>query len=96
MPAGTRAVQLPDNQFDSYFLSVFGRPDVGQRLRVRAQLGEASLAQSLHLLNSAEMLAKVGGPRARRSWPQDKRPHEERLRELYLIALSREPSAGGD
>ena len=27
VPAGTRAVQLPDNQFESYFLSVFGRPD---------------------------------------------------------------------
>src|SRR5262249_41362841 len=27
LPAGTRAVQLPDNLFDSYFLSVFGRPD---------------------------------------------------------------------
>ena len=27
LPAGTRAVQLPDNAFESYFLTVFGRPD---------------------------------------------------------------------
>ena len=25
--AETRAMRLPDNQFESYFLSVFGRPD---------------------------------------------------------------------
>ena len=27
IPAGTRAVQLPDNGFNSYFLTVFGRPE---------------------------------------------------------------------
>ncbi|MBI3369758.1 MAG: hypothetical protein HY021_15300, partial [Burkholderiales bacterium] len=27
VPAGTRAVQLPDQAFESYFLTVFGRPD---------------------------------------------------------------------
>src|SRR6185295_16799428 len=27
VPGETRAVQLPDNMFDNYFLSVFGRPD---------------------------------------------------------------------
>ena len=36
MPAGTRAVQLPDTGFNSYFLTVFGRPEVVERLRVRA------------------------------------------------------------
>ncbi|MFO1062550.1 MAG: DUF1553 domain-containing protein [Pirellulales bacterium] len=34
MPSGTRAVQLPDSGFNSYFLTVFGRPE--STLRVSA------------------------------------------------------------
>ena len=88
-PAGTRAVQLPDNLFDSYFLSVFGRPDSASACECERS-SDASLAQCLHMFNSAELLGKVGGARAKRL-ASDKRPHEERLRELYLIALAREP-----
>ncbi len=36
LPSGTRAVQLPDNGFDNYFLTVFGKPQNRERLRVRA------------------------------------------------------------
>jgi hypothetical protein len=88
--AGTRAVQLPDNLFDSYFLSVFGRPDAASACECeRSQ--EASLAQCLHMLNSQEILNKASGPRAR-ALARDKRPHEQRIRELYHIALSRDPT----
>src|SRR5207244_1147713 len=52
---------------------------------------EVSLAQALHLLNSTEILAKVSGQRSAQL-AADKRPHAERLREQYLIALSREPT----
>jgi hypothetical protein len=89
-PAGTRAVQLPDNLFDSYFLSVFGRPDAASACECERS-GESSLAQCLHMLNSQEILNKVGGDRVR-SLARDKRPHAERIRDLYLAALSREPS----
>ena len=34
VPAGTRAIQLPDNGFNSYFLTVFGRPEASRALRV--------------------------------------------------------------
>jgi hypothetical protein len=91
VPEGTRAVDLPDNQFESYFLSVFGRPDAASACECERS-GDANLAQSLHMLNSTEILAKTGGARAQQL-ARDKRPHEERLRELYLVALSREPSA---
>jgi hypothetical protein len=90
MPDGTRAVQLPDNQSDSYFLSVFGRPDAASACECERS-SDASLAQCLHMFNSVEIQAKVAGPRAAQL-AKDKRPHEERLRELYLVALSREPS----
>jgi hypothetical protein len=90
VPADTRAVQLPDNQFESYFLSVFGRPDFASACECERS-GDSSLAQSLHLYNSVELAKKVAGERLKRL-VADKRPAEERLRELYLIALSREPN----
>jgi hypothetical protein len=88
--AGTRAVQLPDNLFESYFLSVFGRPDAASACECERS-GDSSLAQCLHMLNSQEILGKAAGPRAR-DLAGDRRPHTERLRDLYLIALAREPS----
>ncbi|OAI54709.1 S-layer protein [Planctomycetaceae bacterium SCGC AG-212-F19] len=90
VPAGTRAVQLPDNQVESYFLSVFGRPDSSSACECERS-SDASLAQALHLFNSTELLTKVAGPRAK-ALAADKRPHEERIKDLYLVALSREPS----
>jgi hypothetical protein len=91
VPAGTRAVQLPDNQFESYFLSVFGRPDFASACECERS-GDSSLAQSLHLYNSVELAKKVAGDRLKQL-VSDKRPADERLRDLYLIALSRPPSA---
>jgi hypothetical protein len=90
VPAGTRAVALPDNLFESYFLSVFGRPDAASACECERS-GDSSLAQALHMLNSAEIQTKLSGSRAR-DLVRDKRPMEERLSELYLVALSREPS----
>ena len=90
VPAGTRAVQLPDNLFESYFLSVFGRPDAASACECERS-GDASLAQALHMINSAEIQTKVGGQRAR-DLMRDKRSESEKVRELYLIALSREPT----
>ena len=46
---------------------------------------------SSDLLNSDEILKKVSGRRAK-ELAKDKRPHEERLSDLYLIALARRPS----
>jgi hypothetical protein len=90
MPDGTRAVHLPDNLFDSYFLSVFGRPDSASPCECERST-DASLAQCLHMFNSTEVLGKVSGARAAQL-AADKRPHSERLRDLYLAALAREPS----
>src|SRR5204863_9598894 len=63
LPAGTRAVQLPDNSFNasSYFLAVFGRPDSYSASECeRSQ--DASLVQSLHLLNSKDVQDKLTSP----------------------------------
>lgn len=60
VPTATRAVQLPDNQFESYFLSAFGRPDSASACECERN-SDASLAQALHLFNSEELLEKISG-----------------------------------
>jgi hypothetical protein len=91
-PATTRAVQLPDNVVDSYFLSVFGKPNAASACECERN-GGASLAQALHMFNSQEMQVKVAGPRAA-EMTKDKRPPAERLADLYWVALSRAPTEG--
>ena len=87
--ADVRAVQLPDNQNGSYYLSTFGRP-AGLSVCECERATSATLSQQLHMLNSPEMLEKLKGKRAQ-NLAKDKRPHEDRIRELFLIAFSREP-----
>jgi hypothetical protein len=90
--SGTRAMKLPDNNFDSYFLTVFGRPE-GVIACECERSNEPSLAQSLHLLNSIGLQNKVsaGSGRAHKLADENDRSHEEKVRELYLTAFSRLP-----
>jgi hypothetical protein len=91
---GTRAVALPDNSYNqsTYFLTVFGRPDSSSACECE-RTQEASLAQSLHLLNASDIqtqLARANGRADRMS--KDTSPDEDKITELYHIALSRDPS----
>jgi hypothetical protein len=91
MPASTRAVALPDTSYDSYFLDVFGQPDSATACECERS-GEATLAQSLHLLNSKEVQSKLrddAGRAAAMAASSD--PPEVLVRDLYLAALSRPP-----
>ncbi|MGI9471488.1 MAG: DUF1549 and DUF1553 domain-containing protein [Rubripirellula sp.] len=95
MPPGVRAVALPDTGFSSYFLTVFGRPESTTACECeRSQ--EANLSQSLHLLNSEEIQGKLSNENGRAAAlaVDDARSDEEKIRELYLIAFTREPSDG--
>lgn len=91
MPAGVRAVALPDTGFDSYFLTVFGRPQSSTACECeRSQ--EANLSQSLHLLNSEEIQGKLSQENGRAAQlAEDPRKDEEKINELYLIAFGRSP-----
>lgn len=95
IPAGTRAVCLPDNSFNagSYFLTVFGRPDASSSCECERS-NDASLSQALHLLNSKDLQSKLAsdsGTAARLA--ADPRPEDQRIRDLYLLALGRAPKA---
>ncbi len=91
-PAGTRAVQLPDSGFTSYFLTVFGRPEASSACECERS-SEANLAQSLHLLNSSEIQGKLtaGNGSASRLAGDKDRDHSAKIRELYLLAFARPP-----
>jgi hypothetical protein len=90
--APTRAIMLPDESFQSYFLDVFGRP---QRISACEceRVSEANLAQALHLLNSEEVQGKIARSGGRAELlAKDPRPDAEKVEELFLWALGRKPS----
>jgi hypothetical protein len=91
--APRRAIQLPDESFQSYFLDVFGRP---QRLSACEceRVNEASLAMVLHLLNSDEVQGKLarGGGRADKL-AADPRLDDEKVTELFLLTQAKPPTA---
>ncbi len=93
LPPGTRAVALPDNSYNrsSPFLRVFGRPE-GESVCECERVQSSSLAQSLHLINAADVKAKLAQPSGRAErLAKEERPAEDKVRELYLAAFSREP-----
>jgi hypothetical protein len=93
LPPGTRAVALPDNSYNgsSAFLKVFGRPE-GASVCECERVQSSSLAQSLHLINAADLKAKLASPTGRAArMRKDKQPAENQVRELYLVAFSRQP-----
>ncbi|MBL9184792.1 MAG: DUF1553 domain-containing protein [Verrucomicrobiaceae bacterium] len=95
LPPGTRAISLPDNSYTraSPFLKVFGRPDNTSVCECE-RVSSASLAQSLHLMNASDVKAKLtaSGGRAEQLTKAEM-PEPKRIRELYLAAFSREPTA---
>ena len=95
LPAGTRAISLPDNSYNraSPFLKVFGRPE-GASVCECERVQSASLAQSLHLMNAADVKAKLSASGGRaEALSKAEMPEPKRIRELYLAAFSREPTA---
>ena len=95
LPRGTRAIELPDNAFNAstYFLTVFGRPDASTSCECeRSQ--DASLAQSLHLLNSKDVQEKIANDKGMAALlaADTKTNDEDKVKQLYLGALSRPPN----
>ncbi len=95
LPPGTRAVSLPDNSYNrtTALLKVFGRPE-GLSVCECERVDSASLAQSLHLLNSADIKAKLSGANGRAErLVKAGGTDAEKIRVLYLAAFARPPSA---
>jgi hypothetical protein len=94
LPPGTRAVALPDNSYNnaSELLRVFGRPS-GTSVCECERVQTSSLGQSLHLLNSSELKGKLSHASGRAAaFAKGTEPVEQKVRDLYLAALAREPA----
>ncbi len=93
LPPGTHAISLPDNSYNksAAFLKVFGRPE-GASVCECERVDSSSLAQSLYLMNAADVKAKlaVSNGRAERL-SKAEMTDEDKLDELYLAAFSRAP-----
>jgi len=95
LPLGTRAIGLPDNSYNngSPFLKVFGRPQ-NESVCECERVQSSSLAQSLHLMNAADIKGKLTSANGRAMrLSQMQIPLEERVVELYRVAFSRLPTA---
>ena len=92
LPASFRATQLPDDGFASYFLDVFGRPK-RESVCECERSSEANLSQTLHLLNSDDVQAKLTFATGRATrMAEDKQADPANIETLYRQALARQPT----
>ena len=92
LPPGHRAIGLPDASISSAFLEMFGRPPRDTGLESERN-NNFTAGQRLHLLNSAHIRTKIEqGPRLAGLLGSG-RPPAEMAEDLYLIILSRYPTA---
>ena len=93
VPLGTRAIELPDPNFSSYFLDTLGRP---QRI-VSCECertAEPNLAQVLQLANGDLVQRKLTDKEGRISkLIANKSTDESVFTDFYLVTLSRSPTA---
>lgn len=92
LPLGTRAIELPDAEYQNYFLQTFGKPKRVSVCECERNPDE-NLAQALHVLNGDIVQGKIvdGNGRIARLL-KEKKPHEEIVAELYLSTLARKPT----
>ncbi len=94
VPAGTRAIDLPDENVAAHFLDVFGRP--GRMSACECErVDSPALTQALELVNSAEIQRKLS---AKPSYPQrsadSNKSHADLATEMFVRVLAREPRPG--
>jgi hypothetical protein len=93
-PKGLRALQLPDTNVVSYFLSTFGRP-VREFTCECERTEEPNVTQTLHLANGESLNGKLKSPTGTLdTWLKSGKPDAELVDELYLSALARQATAG--
>ena len=90
-PEARRAVQLPDNRYNAYFLDVFERSN---RLVICDREENVTVSQALHFVNSPDVQAKITSPDSRLArWIAAGKTDAEILDELFLATLARHPGA---
>lgn len=93
VPAGFRAVQLPDDGFSSTFLDTFGRPRRESACECERS-AEPSLSQGLLLLSSADLQRRLRDDHGRAArLAREPKPDTAKIDRLYRLAYSRPPTA---
>lgn len=99
LPLGTKAIELPDAQYPDYFLNVFAKPKRASVCECERSPDE-NLAQALHTLNGDILASKLSDASGRittllafKSADGKPKLHDEIVRDLYLAALCRQPTA---
>jgi hypothetical protein len=92
LPSGTRAIELPDESVGSMFLDAFGRPKRDTPCECE-RASDATLGQSLMLLNSHEVQGKLSSPGSKaEQLAKDARPDAQKIDELFWAAFARAAS----
>lgn len=90
-PRGMKAIQLPDPAVDSYFLTLFGRPNRTTACACE-RTGDVTLPQLLHLQNGDWISPKLKAPQGKLFTLLEAEPNNERvIEELFLTMLGRPP-----
>lgn len=91
VPAGTRAIDLPDENVAAHFLDVFGRPSRMSACECE-RVDAPSLAQALELVNSTEIQRKLTEPTgyAAQLTSRDK-SDAELVDDIFIRVLGRHP-----
>ncbi|MGL5095020.1 MAG: DUF1553 domain-containing protein, partial [Planctomycetia bacterium] len=89
LPLGSRAVQLPDGEFNHQFLQAFGQPTRELACECGRE-SDSTLNQALNLINGDVIHTKLRSPDNRIGrLMKEGRPDEEILADLYMATLSR-------
>jgi hypothetical protein len=92
-PMGYRALQLPDSNTASYFLTSFGRPERVQTCDCE-RTSEPSMAQALHIANGDTLNQKLSAKGNRLEKLLASVSDDSQLTdEAYLLAIGRTPTA---
>lgn len=92
LPLGTRAIELPDSNYQNAFLVTFGKPKRASVCECERTPDE-NLAQALHTLNGDIVATKIADPKGRiAKLVEAKKPHDEIVAELYLATVARRPT----
>jgi hypothetical protein len=92
LPRGARATQIPDGKLENPFLKTFGRP--ARELACECEReSESNLSQALQLIGGATVNGKLRDDNGRMArLAKSGKSNEHVTRELYSVALCREPS----
>lgn len=92
LPAGTRAIELPDAEYPNYFLKTFGKPKRASVCECE-RVADENLAQALHSLMGETISKKIFSKQSRiAKLIKAMKSHDEIIEEIYLATLCRLPN----